>query len=75
MEINIKHRKGKYICYATINGYDYSETSSNLEQAKSDMLKHINKSQHKNVQWGNIQFIVPEKIKPHNIIIPRLDYL
>jgi hypothetical protein len=43
MEIGTKLLKGKYYCFATIDGYDYSFNSEMLDDAKNQMIQLVDK--------------------------------
>jgi len=67
MEIETKLLKGKFYCYATIYGYDYSFDGNTIDEAQSQMRDLLMKNNIKgNVEWSALRVIE----SPENTQLP-----
>lgn len=71
MTIGTKFLRGKFYCYATVDGYDYSFDGNTVDEAQKQMrdlldIKFLQgKLAGKNIEWEAIQIIEePEQTVP-----------
>ena len=68
MTIGTKLLRGKFYCYATVDGYDYSFDGNTVDEAQSQMRELLDKKylQGKisgNIEWEVIQIIEEPEAK------------
>ena len=66
MTIGTKFLRGKFYCYATVDGYDYSFDGVTVDEAQSQMRDLLEKKYHHgkitgNVEWESIQIVEEPK--------------